>query len=71
MFTKIHNFLDYCSPLIFCLIFLFITIAGILWFGSWIDKVNDRELDIITKTKDYTIFNSCREINNKYYCWED
>lgn len=71
MFTKIYNFFDNYSPLIFCLFSLLIAFFAMFWFSSWIDRVRYRDIDIITKTKYYTIFNSCRQFNNKFYCWED
>lgn len=71
MFTKIYNFFDDYSCLFLILLGLFIFIIGIAWYTSWITKIRYRNIDIITKTKDYTIFNSCRQFDSKFYCWED
>lgn len=71
MFNKIYNFIDDYSDLIVCIILLFIAIFVILFFGSYIDKINKREFDIINKTKDYTMYSSCKKISDKFYCWED
>lgn len=46
-------------------------IVCLLLFNSFITKINNREFDIITKTKDYTVFSSCVNIKDKYYCWEE
>lgn len=71
MFTKIFNFFDDYSSLFLLLLLLFIFIIGIVWYTSFITKIRYRYIDIITKTKDYTIFNSCRQFDNKFYCWEE
>lgn len=71
MFDKIYDFyIDY-EDLINILICLFIFIVSILLISNFIDKQHKIEVDIIEKTKDYTIFSSCKKINDKYYCWED
>lgn len=71
MFTKICNFFNDYSSLFLLLLCLFISIIGMVWYTSWITKIRHMNIDIITKTKDYTIFDSCRQFDSKFYCWED
>lgn len=71
MFDKIYDFCIAYEDLIKILICLFIFISLVVLFSNFIDKQYKREIDIIEKTKEYTIFSSCQKINDKYYCWED
>lgn len=71
MFKKLYNFyVSYEELINFCLILIFVSFLLCLIVSEF-DKYVNREIDIIEKTKDYTIFSSCKKINNKYYCWED
>ena len=71
MFKKLYNFyVSYESLFKFCLILISVAFVLCLIVTEF-DKYINREIDIIQKTKDYTIFSSCKKINDKYYCWED
>ncbi len=71
MFNKIYNFLVDYEDLIKFIGILFIFLLSCLLVTSWFDKQNVRDIDIIEKTKEYKIFNSCKKIEDKYYCWEE
>lgn len=71
MFKKLYNFyVSYEGLFKFCLILISVAFVLCLIVTEF-DKYINREIDIIEKTKDYTIFSSCKKINDKYYCWED
>ena len=71
MFNKIYNFLVDYEDLIKFIGILFTFLLSCLLVTSWFDKQNVRDIDIIEKTKEYKIFNSCKKIEDKYYCWEE
>lgn len=75
MFKKLYNFyVSYEDLFKFCLILLsvaFLLCLIVTEFDKYINREINREIDIIEKTKEYKIFNSCKKINDKYYCWED
>lgn len=71
MFKKLYNFyVSYEELFKFCFILIIVAFVFCLIVTEF-DKYINREIDIIEKTKDYTIFSSCKKINDKYYCWED
>lgn len=71
MFNKIYNFLVDYEDLIKFIGILFTFYLSALLVTSWFDKQIVRDIDIIEKTKEYKIFNSCKKIEDKYYCWEE
>lgn len=71
MIEKIYNFLcDYeelIQYLILMTLFTFIMCFIIFKF----DKALTQEKEIIENTKDYKIFDNCKNFDNKYYCWNE
>ena len=71
MFNKLYIFYDSYKDLLKFVFVLFFILILLCFIIIEFDKHFQREIDIIEKTKDYTIFESCKKINDKYYCWED
>lgn len=70
MFNKIWDFyIDYEEFInLLLLLICFIFFVSIIVF--FFDKQLTIEKNIIENTKEYVVFDNCKRIENKYYCWE-
>lgn len=70
-FEKIYDFIiDYeeflmFGFLLFCFLYFLFTLV------SYFDKQSTIDKNIIINTKDYVIYDNCKILDNKFYCWNE
>lgn len=71
MIKKIYNFFNENEELfqfLILLIFVCVIMCSIVY---GFNKALIQERQIIENTKDYQIFDNCKSIDNKFYCWNE
>lgn len=70
-FEKIYDFIIDYEDILKLVLFLLIVLIFMCIIIGYFDNQLTIKKNIIINTKDYVIYDNCKILDNKFYCWND